>query len=132
MLGEGSASVDRLGIELFVGGEVVEEEYAPANGRHRVPGRDRRVTRVTQFGQDMLTSSARLVGRQVGTVIRETLTGMDRAALGEATTAGLRVSSVELSFGVKLTGGAGKALEAVVTAGGEASIQVIVTLDRPG
>lgn len=133
MPGEGPAPVDRLGIELFVGGDVAQdEEFASASRRYRVPGRDRQVTRVNQFGQDMLTSSARLVGRQVGTVIRETLTGMDRAALGEATAAGLRASSVELSFGVKLTGGAGKALEAIVTAGGEASVQVIVTLDRQG
>ncbi len=86
---------------------------------------------MTQVGQDALNASARLVGRQVGVVVRETLAGMDRADLAEATTAGLRASSVQLSFGVKLTAGAGKVIEAVVTAGGEASVQVVVTLDRP-
>ncbi|HEU0087632.1 MAG TPA: CU044_2847 family protein, partial [Pseudonocardiaceae bacterium] len=68
----------------------------------------------------------------VGMVVRETLAGMERAELAQATAAGLRASSVELSFGVKLTVGAGKAIEAVVTAGGEASVQVVVTLDHPG
>lgn len=78
-----------------------------------------------------LNASARLVGEQVGLVVRETLTGMDRAELAAATAAGLRASSVELSFGVKLTAGAGQVIGAVVTAGGEASVQVVVTLDRP-
>ncbi|MGH3903174.1 MAG: hypothetical protein ACRDTE_03120 [Pseudonocardiaceae bacterium] len=103
----------------------------PASGRHQAPRRGWGAVRVTQVGQDALNASARLVGRQVGVVVRETLAGMDRADLAEATTAGLRASSVQLSFGVKLTAGAGKVIEAVVTAGGEASVQVVVTLDRP-
>lgn len=125
-----------VGIELFIDSAVGEEpdedeEYAPASGRHQARQRGWRAARVTQIGQDALTASARLVGQQVGTVVRETLAGMGRAELAEATAAGLRASSVQLSFGVKLTAGAGKAIEAVVTAGGEASVQVVVTLDRP-
>lgn len=125
-----------VGIELFADGtgEVEppeDEEYAPASGRHQAPRRGGRVARVTQLGQDALSASARLVGEQVGMVVRETLAGMDRAELAEARAAGLRASSVQLSFGVKLTAGTGKAIEAVVAAGGEASVQVVVTLDRP-
>jgi hypothetical protein len=124
-----------LGVELFVDGAVDEEpdeeELALASGRDRVRWRGLRAPRVTQIGQDALTASARLVGEQVGMVVRETLAGMERAELAEATAAGLRTSSVQLSFGVKLTAGVGKAIEAIVTAGGEASVQVVVTLDRP-
>lgn len=133
---EGPAPDAQVGIELFIGSAVDEEpdedeEYAPASGRHRAPRQGWRAPRVTQIGQDALNASARLVGQQVGMVVRETLAGMDRAELAEATAAGLRASSVELSFGVKLTAGVGKAIEAVVTAGGEASVQVVVTLDCP-
>ncbi|MDQ3151050.1 MAG: hypothetical protein M3R63_04770 [Actinomycetota bacterium] len=132
---EGPPPGERMGIELFVGGEVDEqsasedEEYAPARGG---PRRGWRAARVTQLGQDALTASARLVGEHVGAVVRETVAGMDRAELAEVTAAGLRPSSVQLSFGVKLSAGAGKVIEAVVTAGGEASVQVVVTLDRTG
>lgn len=124
----------RLGVELFTNGDeqpAEDEEYAPAAGRHRGSLRGWRAARVTQLGQDALNASARLVGEQVGLVVRETLTGMDRAELAAATAAGLRASSVELSFGVKLTAGTGQVIGAVVTAGGEASVQVVVTLDRP-
>jgi hypothetical protein len=135
MTDEEPAPRAHLGVEFFVAvatdgpsDDEVDEEYAPASGRWR----KWRGPRVTQIGQDALTASARLVGEQVGMVVRETLAGMERAELAQATAAGLRASSVELSFGVKLTVGAGKAIEAVVTAGGEASVQVVVTLDRPG
>ncbi|MGH3943307.1 MAG: hypothetical protein ACRDTG_32720 [Pseudonocardiaceae bacterium] len=134
MPGEGTALAAVLGIELFANGReepAEDEEYAPASGRHRAPRGGWGVARVTQLGQDALTASARLVGEQVGMVVRETLAGMERAELAQATAAGLRASSVQLSFGVKLTAGAGKVIEAVVTAGGEASVQVVVTLDRP-
>lgn len=125
---------ERVGIEVFVDGDVDEkpasdEDYAPARGG---PWQGWRAARVTQIGQDALNASARLVGQQVGAVVRETLAGMDRAALADVTAAGLRPSSVQLSFGVKLTAGTGKVIEAVVTAGGEASVQVVVTLDRTG
>lgn len=131
----GLAALALLGVELFTTDDeepTDDEEYTPASGRHRGPRRSWRAGRVTQLGQDALTASARLVGEQVGTVVRETLAGMDRAGLAATTAAGLRASSVQLSFGVKLTAGAGKAIEAIVTAGGEASVQVVVTLDRPG
>jgi hypothetical protein len=86
---------------------------------------------VTQIGQDALSSAARLVGQQVGAVVREALVGMEGEDLAGATAAGLQASSVQLTFGVKLTAGVGKAIEAIVTAGGEASVQVVVTLTRP-
>lgn len=131
---EAPAPAARLGIELFANGDgepAEDEDYAPASGQHRAPWRGWRAPRVTRSGQDALAASARLVGEQVGAVVRETLAGMDSAELAEATAAGLRASSVELSFGVKLTAGTGKVIQAVVTAGGEASVQVVVTLDRP-
>jgi len=127
--------VERVGVELFASGDVGEEpedeDYTPASGQHRAAQRGWRAPRVTQIGQDALNAAARLVGEQVGTVVRETLAGMDSAELVKATAAGLRASSIQLSFGVKLTAGTGKLIEAVVTAGGEASVQVVVTLDRP-
>ncbi len=127
---EGSPPGWRMGVELFVDADEepgADEEYTPARGRSW-----RRTARVAQLGQDALNAAARLVGQQVGAVVREALTGMDRAELPEATAAGLPPASVQLSFGVKLTAGTGKVIEAMVTAGGEASVQVVVTLERPG
>lgn len=104
-------SGERVGVELFVGGDIgeepvpEEEDYAPASGWHRAAQRGWRAARVTQIGQDALNASARLVGEQVGMVVRETLAGIDSAELAQATAAGLRASSIELSFGVKLTAG---------------------------
>ncbi len=137
MSDEGPARADRVGIELLVDSDAIEEpdgdeDYAPASGTDRSTWRRWRAARVTRVGQDTLNSAARLVGQQVGTVVREALAGMDGADLAEATAAGLQASSVQLTFGVKLTAGVGKAIEAIVTAGGEASVQVVVTLNRPG
>lgn len=137
MLDEGPGRADRVGVELVVDSGVGEDpdgddDYAPASGKDRSSWRRGRAARVTRVGQDALNSAARLVGQQVGTVVREALAGMDGADLAEATAAGLQASSVQLTFGVKLTAGAGKAIEAIVTAGGEASVQVVVTLNRPG
>lgn len=134
MPGEGPAPADQVGVELFVVTGVDEEpveddEYTPARGTDRTPMRWR--ARVVRVGQDAVDSAARLVGQQVGAMVRETLAGMGQADLAGTTVAGLRASSVQLSFGVKLTAGAGKAIEAVVTAGGEASVQVVVVMDCP-
>jgi hypothetical protein len=136
MSDDGSVHADRLGIELLVGAGVdvlqdEDDDYAPASGAEGT-GRQRwRVGRVTQIGQDALSSAARLVGQQVGAVVREALVGMEGEDLAGATAAGLQASSVQLTFGVKLTAGVGKVIEAIVTAGGEASVQVVVTLNRP-
>ena len=135
MSDEGSARADCVGVELVVDSGLGEEpdgddDYAPASGTDRSAWRRGRAVRVTWVGQDALNSAARLVGQQVGTVVREALAGMDGADLAGARAAGLEASSVQLTFGVKLTAGVGKAIEAIVTAGGEASVQVVVTLDR--
>ncbi len=134
MPGGGPAPADRVGVELFMvtGAEeepAEDDEYIPARGADQTSGRWR--ARVIRIGQDAVDSAARLVGQQVGAMVRETLAGMDQADLAGTTAAGLRASSVQLSFGVKLTAGAGKAIEAVMTAGGEASVQVVVILDCP-
>lgn len=84
-----------------------------------------------EFGQDTVEAAARVMGEQVSIVLREALTGMDRAPLPAATGTGLVTSSVQLTFGVKLTVGAGKVIEAVMSAGGDASVQVAVTLTCP-
>lgn len=136
MSDEEPAGAARVGVELVVDSDLGEgpdadDDYAPASGTDRSSWRRGRAARVTQVGQDALNAAARLVGQQVGTVVREALAGMDGADLAQATAAGLQASSVQLTFGVKLTAGAGKVIEAIVTAGGEASVQVVVTLNRP-
>lgn len=136
MSDEGPADADHVGVELLVASEMSEEldgddDYAPASGTDRNPWQPWRAARVTRVGQDALNSAARLVEQQVGTVVREALAGMDGADLAGSTAAGLQASSVQLTFGVKLTTGVGKAIEAIVTAGGDASVQVVVTLNRP-
>lgn len=132
----------RVGVELFAsdalaspprsenGYVVDDDDYAPASGRYRAPNRGWRRT-VTEFGQDAVEAAARAMGKQVGTVLKETLVGMDCVALPVTTCTGFVTSSVQLTFGVKLAIGAGKVVEAVLSADGEASVQIAVTLTRP-
>lgn len=67
------------------------------------------------------------VGRQIGTVAKHAATGLEAVPFDETR---YSASQVQLSFSVKLTGGSGKAIEAFISAGGEAQIQVTLTLDR--
>jgi Trypsin-co-occurring domain 1 len=130
---------EAVGVELFVlddvavsprspGGEGADDpDYAPAAGHRRGSGWRQKVV---AFGHDNTQTAGRVVGEQIATVLREALVGMDGAGL-PTSGAGLVTSSVQVSFGLKLTEGVGKAIEAVMSAGGEASVQVTVTLTRP-
>jgi hypothetical protein len=133
---------DSAGVELFVlddaavsvpprspgDGECADDpDYAPAEGRHRGPGWGQKVV---VFGRDSTQTAGRVVGEQIATVLQLALVGMDEAGL-PTSGAGLVTSSVQVSFGLKLTAGAGKVIEAVMSAGGEVSVQVVVTLARP-
>jgi hypothetical protein len=137
MLDEGPA--EAVGVELFVlddasvpprspDGEGADDpDYAPAAGRHRGPGWGQKVV---AFGHDSTQTAGRVVGEQIATVLQQALVGMDEAGL-PTSGAGFVTSSVQVSFGLKLTAGVGKAIEAVMSAGGEVSVQVVVTLARP-
>jgi hypothetical protein len=139
MIGDGV----RLGVELFASdvpdlptrrgdrdGVDDDDDYAPASGKYRPFGRGWQRT-VVEYGHDTVEAATRVMGEQVSTVLREALIGMDRAPLPATTESGLVTSSVQLTFGLKLTVGAGKVIEAVISAGGEASVQVAVTLTYP-
>ncbi|MCF2128171.1 hypothetical protein L1I79_17265 [Strepomyces sp. STD 3.1] len=84
-------------------------------------------TAVVVRARQAVEALAEDVGRQIGTVAKQTATGLESVPLDETR---YSASQVQLTFSVKLTGGSGKAVEAFISAGGEAQIQVTLTLDR--
>jgi hypothetical protein len=114
--------------------DLDETGHVPASGyrgEHRVGfGR-----RVVVLGDEVLRAAATAVGHEVATVLGGVVTGIERSAVagGSVVRAGsFDVGDVELTFGVRAVLGVGKAVEALLTASGEATVQVRVTLrQRP-
>jgi hypothetical protein len=116
------------------GDELDETGHAPASGyrgEHRA-GLGRRVAVV---GDEVLRVAATAVGHEVATVLTGVVAGIEQraGASGAPVRAGsFDVGDVELKFGVKAVLGAGKAVEALLTASGEATVEVTVKLrQRP-
>jgi hypothetical protein len=113
-----------------VGDELDETGHAPAagyRGEHRVGSGQR----VAVMGDEMLRAAATAVGREVATVLTGVVAGIEQraGAAGGAVRAGsFDVGDVELKFGVKAVLGAGKAVEALLSASGEATVEVTVKL----
>jgi len=79
----------------------------------------------------VLRAAATAVGREVAAVLTGVATGIEEraGAAGAAIRAGsFEVGDVELKFGVKAVLGAGKAVEALLAASGEATVEVTVKL----
>jgi len=97
-------------------------------GRHAAP----RGARVALLGQRALVHSAEAIGREIGLVINAVVTGMQAKAptlTGTSESAeAFAVDNLELKFGVKATLASGKAIHALLTASGEATVEVKVTL----
>ena len=130
----------RLGVYLEEAGladvdstsdELDETGHAPASG-HR--GQHRVGNRVALIGEHVLRAAAEAVGREVASVVSGVVRGLEVRAgsLGESQGRDrFEVGEMELSFGVKATLGAGKAVEALLTASGEATVEVRLQLRRP-
>jgi hypothetical protein len=108
-------------------------------GRH-VAGRG---NPVAQLGQDILHAAAQAVGREVAVVVAGVVDGIERPARTGPGTNGatmdvgmvddaqpFTIDSLELTFGVKATLGAGQAVAALLTAVGEATVEVKVTMSQ--
>src|ERR1700683_2766370 len=115
------------------GGELDETGHAPATGRR---GRHRGDSgnRVAELGEDVLRAAAEAVGREVALVVASVVTGMTSQVpgLGGGTsgTGELEIGDMELKFGVKAMLGTGKVEEALLTASGEATVEVTLKLAR--
>jgi hypothetical protein len=114
--------------------DLDETGHAPASGyrgEHRA-GLGRRIAVV---GDEVLRAAATAVGHEVATVLTGVVSGIEQRAGtdGAPVRAGsFDVGDVELKFGVKAVLGAGKAVEALLTASGEATVEVTVKLrQRP-
>ena len=106
--------------------DLDETGHAPAAG-YRGEHRNTVGRRVALAGEDVLRAAAEAVGREVASVVAGVVRGIEQR--GPAATGGsFDVGDVELKFGVKATLGAGKAIEALLTATGEATVEVTLQL----
>ena len=101
--------------------------------------------RVVELGEDVLRAAAQAVGNEIAVVVAGVVGGIDRPGAGGAAngadtdvpapttssvldTGSFSIESVELTFGVKASVGVGPAVTALLTAGGEADVEVKITL----
>lgn len=112
--------------------ELDETGHAPAAGRRRRENGIR--NHMVVMGEDVLRSAAEAVGREVALVVAGVVGGIDArgADSGEGVldTGSFDIGDVELKFGVKAVLGAGKAVEALLTASGEATVEVTLRLQK--
>lgn len=113
-----------LAIELYPAAEYwpdaadEDDEFRPAAGKHRASA-----GRVTITGDRALSAASRGICDAVRHLSTELAQQLERPSPGLGS-----VTSAELTFGLKLTVGSGDLIKTVLTAGGEASVQVKLTL----
>lgn len=104
--------------------------HAPAAG-HRGQHRSTDSSRIAEMGEDVLRAAAEAVGREVALVVAGVVGGMEKhPATGITGTATYGIQDMELKFGVKATLGAGQVISALLTASGEATVEVTLKLQR--
>ncbi|GAA3208576.1 hypothetical protein [Dactylosporangium siamense] len=109
-------------------GELDDSGHAQAwgeRGRHAAPRRT-----VAVLGQDVLRAAAEAVGREVAVVVSGVVNGLEHPGSAGSQTGSFDIDGVDLKFGVKATIGAGKAVEALLSASSEATVEVTLTLRR--
>jgi hypothetical protein len=138
LLAESAAAPDELEQE-----DLDSDRHAEAwgnRGRH-VAGPEHQVA---QLGHDILHAAAQAVGHEVAVVVSGVVAGIERptevdgAAITAATDGGapsintgtFTIEDLELTFGVKVTLGAGQAVAAFLTASGEATVEVKLALSQ--
>lgn len=126
----------RLGV-LFADASSVVDDDLDETGHARAVGRwNRSATRGAvaegHVGEELLRAAALAVGREVAVVVSGVIAGLDarNGATPALQTGALVLDDLELTFGVKASLGAGKVVEAFLTATTEATIQVSLKL-RP-
>lgn len=125
------------GLVVSVGVLLPAVDQAPGYERTgAIPGHQeasgmRTSRRVAELGEDVIRSAAQAVGTQIGLVAGEVATrvaeSVEVAGLGAAKET-FRIDSVELTFGVSISLGAGKAVEALLSASTDATVEVKLVL----
>jgi hypothetical protein len=98
---------------------------------------------VAQLGQDILQAAAQAVGREVAVVVAGVVAGIERPSSRDSgannavasgdlalNTGSFTIDNLELTFGVKATLGVGPVVTALLTASGEATVEVKLTLSQ--
>jgi hypothetical protein len=110
-----------------------QDGYVLARGYQSRHGAERAKI-VAQLGQDVLIATAEVVGHQIAIVVQGVIEGIDKQQIPAHPGAGdgtcFDIETVELKFGVTATLGTGKLIEAFLTASGEATVEVALTLRR--
>jgi hypothetical protein len=96
--------------------------HQPAFGRR---DRSNSEGRVVALGHQVLQATARAIGREVAFVVGGVVDEIDNStALADGATGSYAIDTLEMTFGVKAALGAGKAIEAFLTASSEATVEV--------
>jgi hypothetical protein len=105
--------------------------HTPASGYR---GRHRMGNRAVRVGEDVLRAASEAVGREVALVVAGVVGGIDKRLSTQGNevvdTGTFDIGDMELKFGVKAVFGTGKAIEALLTASGEATVEVTLKLRR--
>ncbi|GHG08919.1 MULTISPECIES: hypothetical protein [Amycolatopsis] len=104
--------------------QVDDDGYAPAMGA-RDAGK-----RVAEMGHKVLHAAAAAVGQEIGLVVRGVVAGIEQHGEKAIEAGSFGINDVVLKFGIKATIGAGKAVEALFTSTGEATVEVSLTLRK--
>lgn len=107
----GSASVDDDGYGEAIGGRGARKHVA-------------------EMGYGVLRAAAEAIGREIGFVVGGVVAGIEQHDGKALQAESFGIDDVVLKFGIKATIGAGKAIEALFTASGEATVEVSLTLRR--
>jgi hypothetical protein len=109
---------------------IDEAGHVPAAGRR---GQHRIIdgSRVAEIGEDILRAAAEAVGREVALVVAGVVSGIERQpTAGRPGTGSFDIGDMELKFGVKATLGSGQVISALLTASGEATVEVTLKLQQ--
>ncbi|WP_322756704.1 hypothetical protein [Frankia sp. Cas3] len=122
----------RMGVLLQpIGTAVLDDEQTeigeiqPASGRRSRP-RDW----VVASGEAALAAVGDAIANQIGVIADRVASALDTSPVGSAQPGHLGVESVEVSLGLTFAAGTGKAIEVLLTAGGEATARISVVLTR--
>jgi hypothetical protein len=131
-----SALAYRLGVRLRdQQGEEGKDTHSEPGSFAEASGRwGRRVaigqSQVRELGEAALRATADAIGAQVGTVAERIAASLEQRSITHASAGQIGLESVELTFGLVLTAGAGKVVEAFLTAESETSAEVRIVMSR--
>ena len=121
-----------FGIEVYSAAHT--SAVAPDRAPWLVPSSgmaDRVGERLALIGDAAVSAAIGGLSDAIARVAHGVIVKFDDAATDADTRPAAKLKSVELTFGVKLTAGAGKLVEALITAGTETTLQVKVVVEPP-